>query len=30
MFLGGIIGGLWGERYHRRADRTIVSTTERA
>jgi MFS family permease len=30
MFLGGIVGGLWGERYHRRADRTIVSTTERA
>jgi MFS family permease len=29
MFLGGIIGGLWGERYHRRADRAIVSTTER-
>jgi MFS family permease len=26
MFAGGIIGGLWGERYHRRADRTIVST----
>jgi MFS family permease len=25
MFVGGIIGGLWGERYHRRADRTIVS-----
>jgi MFS family permease len=25
MFAGGIIGGLWGERYHRRADRTIVS-----
>lgn len=26
MFVGGIIGGFWGERYHRRADRTIVST----
>jgi MFS family permease len=25
MFAGGIIGGMWGERYHRRADRTIVS-----
>jgi hypothetical protein len=25
MFIGGIIGGFWGERYHRRADRTIVS-----
>jgi hypothetical protein len=25
MFVGGIIGGMWGERYHRRADRTIVS-----
>ena len=25
MFAGGIIGGLWGERYHRRADRTIIS-----
>jgi MFS family permease len=25
MFAGGIIGGLWGERYHRRADRTIVA-----
>lgn len=25
MFAGGIIGGLWGEHYHRRADRTIVS-----
>jgi hypothetical protein len=26
MFLGGIIGGTWGERYHRRADSTIVDT----
>jgi uncharacterized membrane protein len=25
MFAGGILGGLWGERYHRRADRTIVA-----
>ena len=25
MFAGGIIGGLWGERYHRRADTTIAS-----
>jgi hypothetical protein len=25
MFIGGTIGGLWGERYHRRADRTIVA-----
>jgi hypothetical protein len=24
MFVGGIIGGLWGERYHRRADTTIA------
>jgi hypothetical protein len=26
MFIGGVIGGLWGGRYHRRADRTIVTT----
>jgi hypothetical protein len=26
MFIGGIIGGLWGERYHRRADTTIAHT----
>jgi len=26
MFVGGIIGGLWGERYHRRADTTIADT----
>lgn len=25
MFVGGIIGGLWGEHYHRRADRTIAA-----
>ena len=24
MFAGGILGGLWGERYHRRADSTIA------
>jgi len=29
MFIGGIVGGLWGERYHRRADRTIINTAER-
>jgi MFS family permease len=29
MFVGGIIGGLWGERYHRRADKTIVATPSR-
>ena len=26
MFVGGIIGGMWGERYHRRADATIADT----
>lgn len=26
MLLGGALGGLWGERYHRRADRTIAAT----
>jgi hypothetical protein len=26
MFAGGILGGLWGEHYHRRADRTIAAT----
>jgi hypothetical protein len=26
MFIGGILGGLWGERYHRRADATIART----
>jgi hypothetical protein len=25
MFVGGVLGGVWGERYHRRADRTIVA-----
>jgi MFS family permease len=30
MFVGGIIGGLWGEQYHRRADRTIVAPPTRA
>ncbi len=25
MFAGGILGGLWGERYHRRADHTIAT-----
>ncbi|HZB36140.1 MAG TPA: TIGR04086 family membrane protein [Gaiellaceae bacterium] len=25
MFVGGTIGGLWGEHYHRRADRTIAA-----
>jgi hypothetical protein len=26
MFVGAVIGGIWGERYHRRADRTILAT----
>ncbi|HET9323242.1 MAG TPA: TIGR04086 family membrane protein [Gaiellaceae bacterium] len=26
MFVGGVLGGLLGEQYHRRADRTIVNT----
>jgi MFS family permease len=26
VFVGGTIGGMWGERYHRRADRTVVAT----
>ena len=26
MLLGGLLGGLWGERYHRRADATIAAT----
>ena len=26
MFVGGIIGGFWGGRYHRRADATIADT----
>lgn len=25
MLIGGIVGGLWGERYHRRADAAIAS-----
>lgn len=25
IFVGAVLGGLWGERYHRRADRTIVA-----
>lgn len=29
MFVGGMIGGLWGERYHRRADRTIAAAPPR-
>jgi hypothetical protein len=30
MFVGGAIGGMWGERYHRRADRTILAARARA
>jgi hypothetical protein len=26
MLLGGLLGGLWGERYHRRADDAIAAT----
>jgi hypothetical protein len=26
VFIGGTIGGIWGEHYHRRADRTVVAT----
>ena len=26
MLLGGLVGGLWGERYHRRADATIAAS----
>ena len=26
MLLGGLVGGLWGERYHRRADAEIAAT----
>lgn len=29
MILGAILGGIWGTRLHRRADRTIVGGTER-
>ena len=28
MLLGGLLGGLWGERYHRRADAAIVGARE--
>ena len=28
MLLAGLLGGKWGERYHRRADATIVGTRE--
>jgi CBS domain containing-hemolysin-like protein len=28
MLLGGLLGGKWGERYHRRADATILGTRE--
>lgn len=28
MLLGGFLGGKWGERYHRRADATILATRE--
>ena len=28
MLVAGILGGAWGERYHRRADATIASTRE--
>jgi hypothetical protein len=30
MFVGAILGGIWGERYHRRADRIIVTGPQRA
>ena len=26
MVVGGLLGGIWGERYHRRADATVAST----
>ena len=26
MLIGGLLGGIWGERYHRRADATIAAT----
>lgn len=29
MFLGGTLGGMWGERYHVRADRTILAARQR-
>ena len=28
MLVGGTLGGIWGERYHRRADATIAATRE--
>ncbi len=28
MLLGGLLGGIWGERYHRRADATIAGNRE--
>ncbi len=28
MLAGGLLGGKWGERYHRRADATILQTRE--
>ena len=28
MLLGGLVGGAWGERFHRRADATIASVRE--
>jgi hypothetical protein len=30
MLLGGMLGGAWGERYHRRADSTIAATRDEA
>lgn len=30
MFVGGTLGGTWGERYHRRADRTILAGPPRS
>jgi hypothetical protein len=30
MFVGAILGGIWGERYHRHADRIIVTGPQRA
>lgn len=29
MFAGGVLGGLWGEHYHRRADRTVAAARPR-
>lgn len=29
MLLGGLVGGKWGERYHRRADATMLTARER-